>query len=382
MVTTGWNGYYRLGDTENLIVVSEGYGSTYVLQQKRLSRCQPPKMQSMYPINYATGSLLFDAQKTDRFQQHIPIVCGGEKEGMFSDKCYRLETRTGNNGRQLINTAKPVALLNEFRKGAASISVLDRTTMWITGGRIGASGTLSTTEWLDLSMITATSPDAGDQNETLPTLAQGIPLPRPLAYHCLEKINSNMAIVYGGTVWSEPEQGFDALATAWTIQDLDAPQVLATPILDANDVWTPAANMTRGRYLHSCGVVRDTMNARRKFVVAAGGGTNSSRSVTYWVELLKVDEDDSGKVVHISDSWQEGPWLPTALAEAASATSDDQTLLFVAGGHESFSAFVPRERIFNLKCVNDFCRWTEESAELMSGRTGAIAFIIPPPLGQ
>ncbi len=341
LLTTGWNGNYELGNTEN-----------YVLQPSEetnmLSRCQllPNAGQNMYALNKATGGVL-------RVQdQHLPIVCGGDGPIDYNDKCYHIQ---GGD----FSMPTTVGKMRENRKGAASVAIFDGTTLWVTGGEFATKAS-DTTELIHVSMV------ASSKEDNPPTLLQGIPLPQEMAYHCLEMINSKAAILYGGSDWILNNPGYHQ---AWTIDNLVDPDLLM------QNSWTTRATMKYGHYKHGCGVIKSDGEGG-KFVVAAGGIDKEDMSTSY-VEFLKIEEDSFGNVT-VNDAWEEGPPLPKALEGSASATTEDQTILILAGGRSKTPDIEYSLNTYSLRCSRGFCWWTSLDTELLFNRINGIALFVPP----
>ncbi len=352
MLTTGYGGFYVMGDTETYVVPS-----TYLSSNSSgLRACPQSWRQSMYALQFATGGVLKVGQQWQEKNNNVPIVCGGESVNEeINDKCYA--------------GTKVVAVMRERRLAAASTTSSNGTILWITGGL--SPVTTDTTEFIDVSMVLESlSGDAS--NKPLETLNEGIRLPHKMAYHCLEMISDKMALLYGG---SDYVNGLPALNQVWSLDHLEA-----GPKLDQshNLQWTPRAPMAEARYWHGCGVIKEDISYRStnlgKFVVAAGGALGHGGLYTSSVELLKVDKDDN-----VADSWQEGPPLPHTLLAAGSATTADNTVLFLAGGVKSYyEPYVESKAIFSLRCKMDVCFWIEEEQTLTHARLHPIAMVVPP----
>ena len=341
LVTSGFNNFYELGNTEAFIVLPSNQS-----EQPSIARCQPVpfQTQSMHALTAPTGGVL-KANKSETTYQYVPIVCGGTQNREGSDKCYHIDTDNAYFPTE-------VAMMREPRASAASIPVLDGTTLWVTGGSL-FDLPLATTELIKVSALSAVDKTLAEE---------GIQLPLPMSGHCLEAINGKTAILYGGSTWT----GFpDArVRPVWTIDNIDK---MGVP--NHQNSWTERKSMKRGRIFHSCGVIR--VDSTRKFVVAAGGhGSNDNT-----VELLPVDEDSHGNIV-INDSWQDGPPMLENLRISASATTEDQSTLLLAGGIVEATGQVS-DAIYSFRCQGGPCWWTKDS-KMEIRRFGAIALIIPP----
>ncbi len=376
MLTTGWTGVYQVGDTETFII-----SNADIDQLDHLTRCQVMladhrQTQTMHAITLATGGVLHEHPGEDEGQnsiRYLPLICGGIAKGQVgNDKCYQIDLEGGG-------LPAEVGVMREMRNGAASIVIVNGTTLWVTGGQFGTA--TDTTEWISTSMMIS----QGGQPPSTPTkLQQGPHLPMQMTHHCLERINAKTAILFGGDQFIENVPG---LRLAWTINGLDSPDFLLSAGGGPTSSWTLAPPMKHGRFAHGCGVLRaQGSNTRRKFIVAAGGEdvlyseSTPSFATKKDVELLRVDEDENGNVVNISDAWEEGPPLATTLAYMASATTEDQSILFLVGGlvSETPSNYYSNY-IWSLRCITDVCWWRWDTTErLLIARDTAVAFIIPP----
>ncbi len=353
MLTTGWNGNADLGDTETFVVPS---------QDQQLTRCQPQPFQTqyMYPLTSGTGDVI-KILVNDTYRS-FAIVCGGFRLTLHQDACYLLSTNSYDEPRQ-------IAVMRQPRVGAASVAVLNGTTLWVTGG-MSVSILLDSTELIKVQSLTDNS-----------ISEEGIPLPGPMQQHCLEIINRKTAILYGGiTLTASSSEAI--IQSAWTIENIDT-MIGGTT---AGHSWSQEATMSTARFSHICGVIRMGNSQERKFVVAAGG---EAVSIGPWgyesiatlnnVELLQVDfpGGPDGSVI-VSGAWQAGPNLTITLSGAASATPGDQSVLYVAGGVMYRQPFIMSKDIFSLRCSDSVCSWSIEDRTLLFERSNGLAFILPP----
>ena len=359
LVTTGFNDYHAIGDTEAYVLVS----STFADDQHSLIRCKPlpDQPQSMYALEHATGAVLRGHQPPFVY---MPIVCGGlTNEGTPNYNCYNL---VGGG----YNIPTVAGTMTEGREGAASISLLDATMLWVTGGI--SVGVTDTTEWLDVSKVESNN---GLDNNSI--LSQGIPLPMPMAFHCLERISDKTVILYGGTEHISKMNGFDS---AWTLkvgEDFKSND-------DSSQSWTPRASMNHARCQHNCGVIKIVPNegttSITKLVVAAGGLVEGDNSGSNIVELLQIEEatEGSGQITY-SDSWELGPSMPKTVWAASSVTTKDQTILFVAGGQYRLLDNERSKDIYMFRCLSaNYCWWTKEDVTLSFERIHSVSLITPP----
>ena len=348
VLTTGEARYETdLGDTDTFVIPP--WTSN---QGTKLDRCIPPpyQTQSMFAMSHATGGVV-TVQDLDGGQQQstvVPMVCGGRNSDLTGNhNCYQLNILDG------WAMPKVVGKLQESRVNAASVTVFNGTTLWVTGGKAS-----TTNKIYDTTELICPGKNATSSSE------EGIQLPTEMYGHCLEVINSHIAIVYGGSEDS---------SRAWTIDEF----INLDNYSPSNNRswWVEVAPMAIPRYFHVCGVIQeDILNKtnNNKYVVAAGGvGTGDT------VELLRVDEDGG-----VAESWDSGPKMPQGTEKSASAVSKDQSVMFVAGGwlnwhHEVLQQFL--ESIYSLRCANGgVCWWTVEGTKLLVERHSAVALFIPP----
>ncbi len=374
MLTTGWNGYKEVGDTETYIATSP-----YSSPTSSLTRCRPPTrpIQSMHPLAKATGSVLKKGNNDNRTStdyHYFPVVCGGDRNYAFSNKCYHLNAAPPH-------VATLVGIMQEMRIGAASIPILNGTALWVTGGEYDLIS--STTEWLNVSAADVKMEDASSSSSSpLPkVLSAGIQLPQPRAFHCLKVINAKTAILYGGSDGSPTD--FPGSNLTWTIHDIDANEQILSSSQGSDNLWIPRASMKLRRFLHGCGVIRqdifDDVSSVRKLFVVAAGGAETRYETTDLVELLAVTVTEGEDNVVFSEAWEEGPRMPTTLRDAASATTPDQTMLILAGGLITKQPYKMSYKIFNLRCAAaGYCWWTTDENRLMFPRTFSVAMVLPP----
>ncbi len=320
-------------------------------------------------LKQATGGLLrlpvsLQEDPVQNYYQSVPVFCGGNwNYALASRVCYRLGAAFED----------PIGVLIQERSQAASVSINNGSTLWVTGGEYQEfngleyfSNPLDTTEYLDV--IYEDKDKVGldlelDSMSLISTL--GPRLPTMMRGHCLEMISDKLVILYGGYNYAQE------FSKAWTF-DLDKQN---NP--DGED-WVEIASMSLARDRHSCGVLRDALSPKeRKIVVAAGGcaggGAHFGLVIRDSVELLHAN----GEVLALK--WATGPQMPEPLCGAASATIKDGTRLFVVGGVTDFTVF-PEEKsnsVYYLQCRLTLCEWTTVDLELLSPRSGAVAMIVP-----
>ena len=115
----------------------------------------------------------------------------------------------------------------------------------------------------------------------------------------------------------------------------------------------------------------------------AGGSDYVNFPTTTSVELLEIEEDvsntDNVSITWISDQWTEGPKMLAKLSQAASAVTEDQSLLFVAGGLMDLDPYVKSNYIFSLRCSNSYCWWLTMDAGLLHSRSHGVVMFVPAP---
>ncbi len=251
----------------------------------------------------ATGGIVkFDYTATQKYYRYTPVVCD-------DDACYMLGEFPGDQGAQ----GSLVAYFwNTPRIGAASVSINNYATLWVTGGSYEV-----TTEFLDVNPGLYLDQTMGPN------------LPIPIKGHCLDIIKDDKAgtkvILYGGK--SSPGV---FRKDAWTIDLVDG---------DASGGWTPIPSMSLTRERHSCGVIQALTSKEEEavvIVVAAGGCSFDVKGmVTDSVELLHVLHVRNGTQTVVDSAndnqWVSGPSMPEALCGATSATLPDRSRMYVAG---------------------------------------------------
>ncbi len=290
-------------------------------------------MHSPLSLKMATGGVVaVNSTQT----MNVSIICGGSMSSTLNADCYKL----GN--------PEPVCRMISYREGAASIVIKNGTTLWVTGGFNGIHD-LDTTELIEAN--------SASTNSTLMTATPFLYMPHSVSHHCFNLINQDLGILTGG------KNGKDVLDATLIIH------VNATTKIVLDD----RLSMNVGRKNHICGVLKATLvsDHSRKYVIAAGG-TLRDGSVTSTMEILQVDEHV------ISDDWRQGEPLPVGLSMAGSATTHDQSKLFVSGGMIlDQPMYEASKNIYSLTCFYTDCQWEKINLELPYPRTSSVAMIIP-----
>ncbi len=296
------------------------------IQQRALPRCVSLNLQSLpIMVRSATGGVL---------NSNTPLVCGGLLAGQSQDKCYQLGASTTH-----------IASMKQRRGGAASVVIYHGTTLWVTGG-LGSIYPVKTSELINLSAV-----------------ADGVDIPLPTAFHCLERVN-HMTILYGG--YTATEDSNKILKSSWIID-----------MSETSPQWTTEAPMAVAREMAGCGTIKQDIGAdgllAEKFVVAAGGqnGFSDGLNILNRVEFLSVGPNNSGIGV-----WEEGPPLPFSLTEPGAATTEDQSILFLVGGMKVLDGQFSSQTL-SLVCVQSYCKWSQLNQELLSGRVSTVTLVLP-----
>lgn len=173
--------------------------------------------------------------------QDTVVICGGEVPGEILDECYSL------NGRK----ASLVTHMSAKRVNAASL-VINKTSLWISGGFNFESGYLDTSEFI-----------------TLEGSRPGPNLPISVASLTLVAINDTCSMLIGG----ETPGGVDSNSTFYFQHE--------------GQIWTQGPDLIKARQDHAAGIVTDE-ETLEKFVVATGGEVNGIKldSTEILIDLL------------------------------------------------------------------------------------------------
>ncbi len=294
----------------------------------QLNRCDYIEYTFHAPMGVAgaTGALLRQASIPSVY---FAVICGGhinDRADLYK-RCHTL-------GKHLDQGVH----LEGGRSGAAGVVTKDGTKLWVTGGRTDSQMTSSTV-----------SLNLGSNIEN-----NGTSLPGPMENHCVQMLQGNIVILYGGS------DGDEIVRKTW-IMDMHKP----------NKYWTHVASMNLARQHHACGILKSNDEDDKEVVVAAGG----SRTVELVTDSVELFWFDSGTT---EGKWEFGPKLPFKLFRAASATTQDQSKMFVVGGIRSLHPYDMSTLVLDLKCVGTTCQWRKNDLELLFGRDEAVAMILPP----
>ncbi len=287
----------------------------------------------------ATGGLLFGS---------IPLICGGENEGdNVLDTCRIFMSEDG----QWHHAGK----LSMPRVFASSV-VMDKNTLWVTGG-IGINEDTSLSSEF-LSLVEKVPGSKRLEVESTP----GPKLPAMAYGHCLIKISPTVALMTGGEPYNDPQHDFTFSYFLFTF----GPTLLEEHHL--KDIVVTSGSgpvMTIGRRNHGCGMVNDNL------VVVAGGKAGSVESYLDSTEFWRLG----------SPGWIKGPKLPDKIGFATGVTNQDASAFLLVGGinHEG-----PTGAVYRMDCLGDYqtgtedCEWNTlyEKGSLFK-RSSVVAMLIP-----
>jgi hypothetical protein len=164
-----------------------------------------------------------------------PIICAGEQNFAYSDKCYSLEN----------NTWISFVSLNSVRSGAAGAQ-LQEGKILVTGGLKYENKTetyLNSTEML-----------TGQGWESkIPSL------PINISFHCIVNVNSTTVMVIGG---SQNGDQYSGKTFYFTFGDKS---------------WTEGPALKYKRRGHGCGQIRRDKESQKMSTIVAGGRDGSTR---------------------------------------------------------------------------------------------------------
>ncbi len=272
----------------------------------------------------------------------IIVICGGHVVGTEdheNSNCFSLHDQTKSD-------------LSIARIGAASLAIENGRSLWLTGGY---SATSNNNDLLATEVVAHKQDASSEPGSLLPI--------HSLSQHCLEKINTNTALLIGGENY---HIGVDGMSWFYKLNST------------ARSWLGPQLNIARSR--HACGVLRDkTMpNSSAVRLVVAAGGQVDDNTVTDSVEVLFLE--DEGDIHNSEPSWMlSSEPMPVKTASAATATTSDQLHMFVIGGTSSLVDFeMGSTSIFVLSCSGETCRtWSKLQLDLRNPIAKGLAFMIP-----
>ncbi len=338
------------------------------------------------PLQEASGGVL-----VVEHGNWIPIICGGQNAETkeVNDKCYSLAKAYNNNGEW--QTMIRLSQLRVARVGAASLLVANGKKLLVTGGRSSTkAGSHSPVDIVHVEEEEEEANESSNNSSSHPPSSvtggsyggdASLFLPAAnLAYHCLERIGPDVAILIGG-------------------QDEGGLTYQTSRMLNLGSLEWSAHSLSVSRSKHACGVLKvvdpepgqilDDEDNNVEAVVVAVGGEIFGGLLTASVDMMVVDNISSAAVFpgkHLS--WQlggEDMEMPEAVSMASAVTSADQSRLFVVGGHLEFDQ--PNLGGFELSCSffgNEpnlplLCQWRTVKQTIMSEPSiRGLALKLPP----
>ncbi len=271
------------------------------------STCKnPPKFPTIFYT--AIGGLGFKGN---------PLICGGNQDAAFSNKCYSLEN---NNWVSLVS-------LNSVRVYAAAAQLKDGKIL-VTGGVDGFSSSLNSAEML--------TEEGWESN--IPSL------PVTIYAHCLVTVNSTTVRAIGG---SQNVQ-YSGKTFYFTFGE---------------ESWTEGPELKIKRRYHSCQRIKRNKESQEMSIIVAGGFGDGSSTLSS-VEIL-----DEG-----SNEWQTGPELPFGIAESQMVEDQNGGVVLI-GGYSSSGKIL--DNLYQLSHGGQDAVWTKMEQTMQTGRWQHTAFLVP-----
>ncbi len=254
-----------------------------------------------------------------------PIICGGNHDNNFSNRCYSLENK------EWVSAAS----MNSVRFHAAAAQLQDGKLL-VTGGQ-NDSFLLNSAEMLT---------EEGWESK--------IPLlPVNIMYHCMVTVNSTTVMVIGG--WSSGKTFYFNFG---------------------EESWTEGPELKNYRVWHSCGKIRRNNESQDMSIIVAGGlnGLNGD----YIMSSVEILDDGSNE-------WRTGPELPFGIGESQMVEDQNGGVVLIGGesslcavliGGESSSCIVLNS-LYQLPHGGQDAVWTKMEQKMKSARYQHVAFLIP-----
>ncbi len=297
----------------------------------------------------AKGGVLSHKQKT------IPLLCGGYYS-TYGDPANQFCYIPGGNYNENVTT------LQEMRAYAASLTINNGETLWITGGYYEEEFgyrrfyTHDTTEFINVKE---------DQAGSLTfTVTPGPDLPVEVYDHCLVQFDENTVFLMGG-VKNQRILGDDYYTTfseTWVGFNMTS---------DSID-WLFWQHLSTERQAPACGMIKDSSISA--WILIAAGGYTGSDIVTNSVDIVfMITDNNDPQIFHA------GPVLPTKLNEAETIVTPDSTKLLVIGGEISYYPNAAQsQNILQFQCWNLDCSWQKLDQELAEPKSRGVALLLPP----
>jgi hypothetical protein len=242
-----------------------------------------------------------------------PIICGGNQNGDYSNKCYYLEN---NQWLSYLN-------MRSVRYFAAAAQLQD--------GKLFVTGGYNNTTMSNSAEILFE--DGRESN--IPSLPVGF------AEHCMVAVNSTTVMLIGGF---SQVSGHTFYLTF------------------GGKSWTEGPELKFKRYLHSCGRIRSGKESQQMSIIVAGG-------YDYPSYLSSVEILDEG-----SSEWKTGPELPFGMRLSQMVEDHSGGVILIGG---ELSPVVSLDILYRLPHAGQDALWTEMEQKLASGRKEHTAFLVP-----
>ncbi len=270
----------------------------------------------------------------------------------------------------------PHKLKNKWYTSAAtlvrfkSVTIHNGTAIWLTGTYFKFP---YIPDYTKLFTIHTTASHDSQLGPMTISVADYWKLPRLLNHHCPTLLpNTDTVILSGG----QEENFWGSKVTvhqSWAI-DLEQNFIF---IENVSPTWKELDSLKQVRARHMCGILTvgsTTTTTTTTVVVAAGGWLEEENVAIDSVELLTIHQSNDTQTGH----WQDGPKLPNPLFEAGTASTADNTRLFVAGGFvNDFNTLT--NAILSLQCLTiTICKWSKPEMVLDNAMSNILVMTLPP----
>ncbi len=258
---------------------------------------------------------IFAAVGKLRFEQS-PIICGGDQNGLASNKCFSLE-----NNEWVFSDS-----INLVRVKAAAAQLQDGKLL-VTGGYDSSGSSINSAEML--------TEEGWESN--IPSL------PVTINSHCMVTVNSTTVIAIGGV----QNKYFSGKTFYFTFGE---------------ESWTEGSELKNRRGYPSCGKIKRNKESQEMSIIVTGGFDGSSR-------LSSVEILDEG-----SDEWQTGPELPFGIG-LSQMVEDQNGGVVLIGGLTSDNDIL--DTLYQLPHGGQDAVWIEMEQKLNIGTYYHTAFLVP-----
>jgi hypothetical protein len=243
------------------------------------------------------------------------IICGGDQNGINSNKCYSLE-----NNEWVSSTS-----MNSVRAYAAAAQLKDGKLL-VTGGYVYGSGSLKSAEML--------TEEGWESN--IPSLSVTI------YGHCMVTVNSTTVMAIGG--WQ------------------NGPKSGKTYYFNLGEQsWTEGPELKKKRGRHSCGKIKRNKDSQEMSIIVAGGWDSSS--ILSSVEILHEG----------SNEWQVGPEMPFGIGFSQMVEDQNGGVVLIGGYSPSVDYL---DTLYQLPHGGQDAVWTKMEQKMKIGRHLHTAFLV------